>query len=82
MIGEELKLAHMSTYPQEDVLSIREESGEWCGALDRRWNVLSREPSGDRIARSCRHTASDLTLKAEMKDRIAINLLSQYVLDF
>ena len=37
----------------------------------RSWNVLSWKPSGDRIARSCRHTAPDLTLKKEVKDRIA-----------
>ena len=40
-------------------------------------NVLSREPSGDRIARSCRHTVPDLTVKTEAKDRIAKGLLSQ-----
>ena len=29
------------------------------------WQVLSRGPSGDRIARSCRHTGPDLTVKTE-----------------
>ena len=33
----------------------------------RSWNVLSREPSGDRIARFCRHTAPDLTIMTEVK---------------
>ena len=40
------------------------------------WKVLSWEPSGDRIARSRRHTAPDLTVKTEGKDRIAKSLLS------
>ena len=44
--------------------------------------MLSREPSGDRIARSCRHTAPDLTVKTEVKDGIAKSLLSQHVLGF
>ena len=35
------------------------------------WNVLSREPSRDRIARSCRHAAPDPTVKTEVKNRIA-----------
>ena len=48
----------------------------------RSWKVLSREPSGDRIARSCRHTAPDLTVNTEVKDRIAKSLLSQHVLGF
>ena len=48
----------------------------------RSWNVLSQEPSGDRIARSCRHTVPDLTVKTEVKDRIAKNSLPQYVLRF
>ena len=39
--------------------------------VDGSWNVLSREPSGDRIARSCLHTAPDLTIKTEVQDRIA-----------
>ena len=30
---------------------------------NRSWQVLSRGPSGDRIARSCRHTGPDLTVK-------------------
>ena len=38
------------------------------------WNVLSGEPSGDRIARSCCHTVPDLTVKTEVKDRIATML--------
>ena len=45
----------------------------------RSWKVLSWEPSGDRIARSCRHTAPDLTIKTEVTDRIAKKWLSQYV---
>ena len=48
----------------------------------RSWNVISREPSGDRIARSCRHTVPDLTIQTELKDTIAKSLLSQYVLGF
>ena len=44
--------------------------------------MLSREPSGDRIVRSCRHTAPDLTVMTEVKERIAKSLLSQYVLGF
>ena len=36
----------------------------------RSWNVLSREPSADRVARSCRHTAPDQTIKTEVKDRV------------
>ena len=39
--------------------------------LERSWNVLSWEPCGDRITRSCRHTAPDPTVKTEVKDRIA-----------
>ena len=35
----------------------------------RSWQVLLRGPSGDRIARSCRHTGPDL--KDKVKDRIA-----------
>ena len=31
----------------------------------RSWNVLLREPSGDRIASSCRHTVPGLTVKTE-----------------
>ena len=48
----------------------------------RSWNMLSREPSGDRIASSCRHTAPDLTVKTEVKDRMVKNSLSQFVLGF
>ena len=44
---------------------------------ERSWNVLLREPSGDKIARSFRHTVPDLTVKTEVKDRIANSLLSQ-----
>ena len=33
--------------------------------------MLSRGPSGDRIARSCRHTGPDLTIRMGVKDRIA-----------
>ena len=50
--------------------------------LARSWQVLSRGPSGDRIARSCRHTGPNLTIRIGVKDRIARLLLSQYVLDF
>ena len=50
--------------------------------LPRSWNVLSREPFGDRIATSCRHTAPDLTARIGVKDRIAKSSLSQYVLGF
>ena len=32
---------------------------------ERSWQVLSRGPSEDRIARSCRHTGPDLTVKTE-----------------
>ena len=39
----------------EGVLSLKERS----------WQVLSRGPSGDRIARSCCHTVPDLTVKTE-----------------
>ena len=46
------------------------------------WQVLSRGPSGDRIARSCRHMGPDLTTRIRDKDRIAKLLLSQYVLGF
>ena len=35
------------------------------------WNVLLREPSGDRLARPCRHTGPDVTIKTGMKERIA-----------
>ena len=38
---------------------------------DRSWQVLSRGPSGDRIARSCRHMGPDLTVKTRGEDRIA-----------
>ena len=38
----------------------------------RSWQALSRGPSGDRIARSCRHMDPDLTLRIGVKDRIAI----------
>ena len=48
----------------------------------RSWQVLSRGPSGDRIARSCRHMGPDLTVRIGVKDRIAKLLLSQYVLGF
>ena len=51
---------------------------------ERSWQVLSRGPSGDRIARSCRHTGPDLTIKTrgERQDRQTAVLLSQYVLGF
>ena len=38
--------------------------------------VLSQGPSGDRIARSCRHTGPDQTVRIGVKDRIAKLLLS------
>ena len=43
----------------------------------RRWQVLSRGSSGDRIAGSRRHTGPDLTVRIGVKDRIAKLLLSQ-----
>ena len=46
---------------------------------NRSWQVLSRGPSGDRIARSCRHTGPDLTIRIGVKDRIAELLSWQYV---
>ena len=49
------------------------------GLTDLSWNMLLREPSGDRIARSCRHAVPDLTAKIEEKDTIAKIVLSQYV---
>ena len=52
------------------------------GSGARSWQVLSRGPSGDRIARSCHHTGPDLTIRIGVKDRIAKLLLSQYVLGF
>ena len=62
-------------------ISTKEESE--LHAQNRSWQMLSRGPVGDRIARSCRHTGPDLTIKTEvMKDRIAKLLLSQYVLGF
>ena len=44
--------------------------------------MLSRGPSGDRIARSCRHTGPDLTVKTEGERKDRKTLLSQYVLGF
>ena len=44
----------------------------------RSWPVLSQGPSGDRIARSCRHTGPDLTVRIRVKDRIA-KLLSPHM---
>ena len=39
---------------------------ECLGSLTlRSWQVLLRGPSGDRIARCCRHTGPDLTVKTE-----------------
>ena len=35
----------------------------WFSGCARSWQVLLRGPSGDRIARSCRHTGPDLTVK-------------------
>ena len=35
------------------------------------WQMPSRGPSGDRIARSCRHTGPDLTVRIGVKDRTA-----------
>ena len=46
------------------------------------WKVLSQEPSGDRIARSCRHTVSDLAVKAGDERWDRKNLFSQYVFGF
>ena len=34
------------------------------------WQVLSQGPSGDRIARSCRHTGPDLTVRWDRKTAI------------
>ena len=42
--------------------------------------MLSRGPSEDRIARSCRHMGSDLTVRIGVRDRIAKLLSSQHVL--
>ena len=52
-------LETVSGVSRKTVLRLRRQS----------WNVLSREPSGDRIARSCRHSVPGLPLK-DMKDRI------------
>ena len=52
----------------------------WNPALS--WQVLSRGPSGGRIARSCHHTGPDLTVRIGVKDRIEKLLLSHYVLGF
>ena len=46
----------------------------------RSWQVLTRGPSRDRIARSYRRTGPDLTVRMGVKDRIARLLLLQYVL--
>ena len=37
---------------------------------------------GNILLQSCRHTVPDITVKTEVKDRIAKNLLSQHVLGF
>ena len=47
----------------------------------RSWKVLSQEPSGDGIARSCRHTAPDLTAKTGGERQDRKHFLSQYVIN-
>ena len=47
--------------------------------LELRWQVLSRGPYGDRIARACRHTGPDLTIRIGVTDGIAKLLSSQYL---
>ena len=48
----------------------------------RSWQMLSRGPFGDRIARSSPHKGPDLTIRVGVEDRIAKLLLPQYVLGF
>ena len=64
----------------------KNKDGRWekgdNGVAELSWQVLSRAPSGDWIARFCRHTGPDLTVKIGVQNRNAKLLLSQYVWGF